>query len=148
IAAGILLLARYALAGIALVVVGLALFATWIANSTIQSPEIVMAVAALPVCALAALMAQQEFRARRLLTGLPVLAALFVALASWVWTPPRHWNQIYVVLPQEANAYEAKFYKNYIEALNFAGIAAKEVKNPTEVPAHGFLLIPWATSPI
>jgi hypothetical protein len=121
--------------------------AAWVANYTALPPEIALALAALPACGLAGWMVPHELSSRRMPPTIPVAAALFFGLISWIWTPPRTWNEIYVLMPEASDAFEARFFRNYLEALRFAGIEAKWAARPEDVSPGSLLILPWLTSP-
>ena len=50
-------------------------------------------------------------------------------------------------MPEAPDAFEAKFFRNYLEALGFAGIEAKRAARPEDVSPGSLLLLPWLTSP-
>lgn len=106
-----------------------------------------LAVAGLPSMALALLTPGDE---RPALKGVPAWAAVgVVALGAigWVMTPPKMPNASYVLLPGEMNSPEARFFRNYQEALKFAGLSAKVVETAEEIPAGSLVLLPWLTAP-
>jgi hypothetical protein len=147
IAIGLLFFARLRLSSYTIGAALLSLCASWIANSTIRSPPIIMTIAALPACGLAAFVATQKSPISRIFPPLPLVTALFLGLVSWGWIVPRTWNDIYVFLPQAPSAPEAKFFDNYLEALGFAGIEARRAGRLEDVPPQALILLPWVTSP-
>lgn len=147
VAIAILLLARVSFAWPAVGTAALTVPAAWIAAHTMLSPPIAMAVAALPACGLAAVMVRHEFPLGRKIPSMPLGAVLLVGLVSWIWTPPRFWNETYVLMPEAPDAFEAQFFKNYMEALDFAGIEAMRAARPEDISPGSLLLLPWLTSP-
>ncbi len=106
-----------------------------------------LAVAGLPSMALALLTPGDE---RPALKGVPAGAAvgvLALGAIGWVMTPPKMPNASYVLLPGVTNSPDARFFRNYQEALKFAGLAAKVVETAEEIPAGSLVLLPWLTAP-
>lgn len=106
------------------------------------APESVLAIGALPVVIAAAVISSSKGRHRRL--AIPV-TVLITALFTWFWSPPRTAGEVWVLLPAAPSAYEAKFFRNYIAALQVAGVPAKKAGLPTEIPRRSTVLIPWLT---
>ena len=147
IAIAILMLAGFRFAGYAVVAAGLSVFAAWGTNYINLPPEVVMAVAALPACGLAALMVRDELPNGRISSAIPIVAALIIGVFSWAWTPPRAWNETYFLMPESPVSFEAKFFQNYSESLAFAGIKARQAERLDDIPPGSLLLLPWLTSP-
>ncbi|MCA6118133.1 hypothetical protein J6524_25120 [Bradyrhizobium sp. WSM 1738] len=109
------------------------------------SPQLQMALSALPACGLGAWAATKK---RHSLGGaLPIGIAVALIVVSWLWTPPRSGNEVFVFTPTADETSEASFFRNYERALNFAGIAAKQVTTPEKIPPHATVLLPWLTVP-
>jgi hypothetical protein len=118
----------------------------WVGITVPLSPTAALALAGLPAAGLAALfVAKESTRPDNL--KIP-LALLLIAVATWVWVPPKSHQGIYVLLPDASVTYEAKFFSNYIEALRFGGITAHIIKEPADVPEDGLLFLPWITAPL
>lgn len=105
-----------------------------------------LAIAALPAMVLAALTPGDERPilkgARRwIVAGVVVLAAI-----GWALTPPKTPEAGYVLLLGETNSPDARFYRNYQEVLQFAGISAKVVEAIEDIPPNSLVLLPWLTS--
>lgn len=147
IAIMILLLARFRFVVHAVGAGVLSVLGAWVAGYTKLSPETAMAIAALPACGLAALMVRDELSIGPFSPALPVAIVLVIGLSSWAWTMPRAWNETYFLTPEAPDSYEAKFFKNYLESLAFAGIEAKHAERLEDVSFGSLLLLPWLTSP-
>lgn len=147
IAIAILSLARPRFVPLASGAATMSIGAAWIANYAALPPEIALAIVALPACGLAGWMVPHELPSGWMTSVIPITAALFIGLISWIWTPPRTWGEIYVLMPEASDAFEAKFFRNYLEALGFAGIEAKLAARPEDVSHGALLLLPWLTSP-
>ncbi len=147
VAIAALVLARPRLAGHATFAAGLSVLAAWITNRMMLMPQASMALAALPACGFAVLVVRRDFPNEWGWQSLPLAAVMLIGLTSWTLTPPRSLNETYVLLPVAPNAVEGKFYRNYVQALNFAGITAKQIAQPEDVPHGALLLLPWLTSP-
>lgn len=130
-----------AIAGSAL----LSIILTRIAIGVSSSPEIILATSAMPVTIMATLIGVAEPASRRWIAlFVPVF---FAAIVTWGWIPPKISTNIWLLLPEASDAYEAKYFTNYIEAMHFAGINAKQAASADEIPAHSTVLMPWATAP-
>jgi hypothetical protein len=147
IAISILLLARFHFSGRAFVAGVLSVLVAWAADLINLSPEMTMALVALPVCGLSVLMVRDERPIGRITPSVTIIVALVVGLLSWVWTMPRSWNEVYYLMPEAPEAFEAKYFSNYLEALAFAGVKAKQAKKLEDVSPGSLLLLPRLTSP-
>jgi hypothetical protein len=119
----------------------------WSAGQFNFLSELIISLAAIPPCGFAILMLREEHLNKRKTLSLPILITLITCLVSWVMTPPRGFDEIYFLLPDGSDTYESKFFKNYQESLSFAGIEAKKVVRPEDIPQGSLLLLPWLTSP-
>ena len=123
------------------------MFLAWVTTRLLPYPEAVMAAAAVPACGLTAFMARCDPPIRRTMPSMAVAAALLAGLLSWTLTPPRTFKETYVLMPEAPDVFEAQFFRHYTEALDFAGVKAKQVMRPEDVPPGSLLLLPWTTSP-
>lgn len=146
--ASLLLLASTSLLRVSLAVcAGLsAVLLVEIASRIASYPEALMAFGATPVILLAAYYGVMPPAPRRVV--LLKLALFAAASLIWSWTPPRSHNSVWVFLPEAPEAYEAKFFNNYIEALNFSGVKVKRANLIEDVPAAATILMPWVTVPL
>ena len=143
----ILTLAGFRFVGYAVGAGGLSVFAAWGSDYINLPPEVAMAVTALPACGLAALMVRDKFLIGQISPAIPVAVALIIGLFSWAWSVPRVSNETYFLMPESPGSFEAKFFRNYLESLTFAGIKAKRAERLEDVPPGSRLLLPWLTSP-
>ena len=118
----------------------------WVGIAIPLSPVWALALTGLPAAGLAAVFTAKE-GTRSDNFKMP-LAILLIAVATWIWTPPKSHEGIYVLLPDASENYEAKFFSNYIEALRFGGIKVQVIKEPTDVPEGALLFLPWITAPL
>lgn len=119
----------------------------WSAQKLGMSPYALLLVSGIPAMALAALTPHDE---RSAIEGLPRIAVVIVLVLGaigWVLTPPKMPDACYVVLPGEMTSPEAKFYRNYQEVLQFAGLSCKVMEDIEGIPSGSFVLLPWLTSP-
>ena len=119
--------------------------AAWAASRAVTVPEAALAISALPITLTAAIIGAAgplEMR-HALLVGV----ALVAALAPWAWMPPRSPGEIWLLLPKAQEAFEGKFFGNYVEALHFAGLDANLATSAEEIPAGATVLMPWVTAP-
>ncbi len=122
----------------------LAYVAVWAASRMANTPEAVLAAGAAPVTLAATIFGTIGPTPRR--TSIPIAAIIFAALAAWTWTIPRATTETWLLLPEAPEAYEAKFFDNYAEALHFAGVVTKSATTADEIPANATVLIPWFTA--
>src|SRR5690606_11406863 len=104
-----------------------------------------MALSALPVMVLGALTQGKDRPmegAERWIAG----CAVVVVAIGWTLTPPKTPEDGYVLLLGETSSPDARFYRNYQEALQFAGISAKVVESIEDIPPNSLVLLPWLTS--
>lgn len=126
----------------------ISLMTTFVCKQFHLSPELFLALPYVPVVAFArALLHQNDSSA---FVGLRVRTFLLVGLCliSWVGTMPRTTKGLYVLLPPSQAEYEAKFFDNYVAALNFVGILATHASQPEEIPDSSTVLLPWVTTPL
>lgn len=124
--------------------ISLILALAWLGNVIELMPDLAMALASAPLI-LVLIFAN--------LRGLPfspatVLVISFLALATWIATPPKKTGELYVALPQPSDAYEAMFFDQYSEALTIAGIDATVTSDLAQIPPRATVLIPWLTTPL
>lgn len=124
------------------------LAAAWVSTHTLRSPEAALLFSAIPAGLFAFVLSLRPLPvSTSALSALPITALLCFGLTSWAWTLPRTWSEVYVLLPKESEAAEASFFRNYPQALQFAGIKARQVERPEDVSPGGLLILPWVTSP-
>lgn len=118
----------------------------WISHGLGLDPHNILLISAVPVLLLAALTQDDPRSGREGIPRIVLVGALIIGIAGWVLTPPTTPNEIYVILPESASNPEARFYENYQEVLQFAGIPAKVAKDANEIPAKSLVLLPWLTA--
>ena len=117
----------------------------WLGNQFASSPEVVIALSALPITLAAAILSAQPNNSHRT-AAIPSGIVLIAAMAVWAWTPPKSGGEVWILLPEAPNTYEAKYFENYSEALSFAGIDAKMATQPEDIPIDAVVLMPWLTA--
>jgi hypothetical protein len=117
---------------------------TIFARNAAASPVFQMAYASLPAIALAAAVAPRSRETTNLAFPASLLALLFAA--SWIATPPRSMNEVYLFLPKAETSPEGRYFKNYESALSFSGVSSKEVSDPADIPNNAFVMMPWLTA--
>lgn len=122
----------------------LSLITAWGASKIVTTPEAVLAAGAIPVTLGFAFVGSTLPTARR--AAIPMVILLMAALSTWGWLPPKEQGETWLLLPDAPDAYESLFFKNYVEALRFAGINAKQAVSVDEIPADVTLLMPWMTA--
>ena len=80
------------------------------------------------------------------MASISLLLFLLLTLISWYPLLPNFSKGVWVFLPNNDSAPESKYYKNYVEVLNFSGIPAKEAVSINDIPDYSFVLLPWLTS--
>lgn len=120
------------------------LLTIWAAVRIASTPEAVMALGAVPVIIAAAFIGGAEPTGRR--TLVPIASVLVAAMSTWGWMPPSFSSQTWLLLPNEPETYEAGFFKNYVEALRFAGVDANQASSVEEIPPGVTVLLPWSTA--
>jgi hypothetical protein len=122
----------------------LVFIASWGAFTLPLSPNLTFVATGIPSVGLAILFSlKNDAYDTRLIT---VLLFLLLSISVWGWTLPKSHDDIYVLLPDAPEAYESKFFTNYIDALQFSGIDAKTVVRLEDVPRGSLLLLPWLTA--
>lgn len=111
------------------------------------SPYALLLVSSTPAMVLAALTPIDKRSAIEGFSRIAVTSALVLCAIGWVMTPPKMLNTAYVVLPGVMTSPEAKFYRNYQEALQFAGIPSEVVEDIEDIPPDSLVLLPWLTAP-
>ena len=124
-----------------------AIGAVWLAISIVSFPEIALFCGALPALVSAFVLGAADDSPSRY-TKIVVCIIMGTALSTWALTPPKSNGDTWVLLPNAPDAYEAKFFDNYLEALRFAGIKAKLASSPDEIPIDATVLMPWMTESI
>ena len=124
--------------------VPLAVGSIWMISMAAPTPEILLAVGAAPVTLVGAVLGTAEPAPRW--STIPLGGILIAALATWFWMPPRAPGETWLLLPEAPQAYEAKFFSNYVEALRFAGVTAKRASSADEIAAGATVLMPWVTA--
>lgn len=118
-----------------------------IANSYASTPDLAMTAAAFPTLILTLHLAMERPAKTQ-----PKPKAFWIACvlicSSWVFTIPRSPTDVYVLLPNASDSFAARFFANYLPALNFSGIAAKTADRLDDIPHGAMLLIPWMTDPL
>jgi hypothetical protein len=120
------------------------LFAIGAAVRIASAPDVVMALGAIPVTISAAFIGSAEPNGQRALV--PISAVLVIAMSTWAWTPPSFSRATWLLLPNAPETYEAGFFKNYVEALRFAGVDANQASSAEEIPPGVTVLLPWSTA--
>jgi hypothetical protein len=110
-------------------------------------PEVEMALCAVPACLAAGSVGYRHRTERHIGNSLPIGVVMLLSLATWIAAPPRLFKDVYVLLPSASDMFESKLFENYIEALRFSGLDARQAATPEEVPTDSLLLIPWMTAP-
>lgn len=123
---------------------GLSALAVWVSLQIAKDPASVLALGALPITIAAILVGSVGEQARRY--AFPVAFFFCMALATWVGMPPRTTQEIWILLPDAPDAYEAGFFANYVESLKFAGVQVKQAATPEAIPSGSTLLLPWLTA--
>ena len=121
----------------------LTLVTTWAAVRIASTPEAVLAIGSVPVTIAAAFIGAAEPTGRWAV--IPITAVLVAAISTWAWMPPRISTETWLLLPEAPETYEAGFFRNYVEALRFAGIDANQAASADEIPAGATVLMPWLT---
>ena len=112
-------------------------------------PDTLAALASLPALVLAGMASRREYSTRHLNIGLALSVLLIViGSAAWFNTPPRSTAERYVILSNANSAPESKYYANYVDAANFAGLSLRSSTSLDAIPQGSLLLLPWLTSPL
>lgn len=129
--------------------IGSAMFAlggVWAATRAVSAPELVMTIGAVPVMLAAALLGAAEPTPQR--SAIPMGAVFIAALATWLVMPPKLSDEIWLLIPDAPETYEAKYFENYVEALRFAGLDVELASSAEEIPMEATVLMPWMTAEI
>jgi hypothetical protein len=121
-----------------------ALALVWLIGRVVSVPEAGLAMGAIPVMFAAAVLGTTTPASRRAVV--PIGVVMVAALATWVLTPPKTSEETWLLLPEAPESYEAKYFSNYLEALRFAGINAKQATSAGEIPVDATVLMPWMTA--
>ncbi len=119
--------------------------AALVADKIASHPYALMIAAAVPATIFSVVVcfvSESSPRARSLV----FIAIAFGLLLPWAATPPRSWGEIFVLLPDASDTYEAQFFKNYTDALRFAGIRAERVTRLNDIPSRSLVLMPWTSA--
>jgi hypothetical protein len=123
----------------------LSIGAVWLGNQFSSTPEVIITLSALPITVAAAIISAQPTKTHRT-AAIPAGVVLIAAMVSWAWTPPRSGGEVWLLLPEAPNTYEAKYFQNYPEALSFAGIDVITATKPDDIPVDAVVLMPWLTA--
>ena len=126
--------------GSALLVIGL----VRLAMTVVSAPETLMVVGAVPVVFAGACFGFSEPARERLVP--PLMVIVIASLGCWFWLPPKSTGEFWLLLTKSPDAFESKFFSNYVEALRFGGLSAKRANSVEEIPRGATVLMPWLTA--
>lgn len=78
----------------------------------------------------------------------PIAATMLMAFATWAAIPPRMLGEPWLLLPEAAEAHEATFFRNYVNALSIAGLNVRHATRPEDIPRNALVLMPWLTASV
>ena len=67
---------------------------------------------------------------------------------TWLINPPSTQDRLWVLLPNNSEAFESKFFKDYVTVLRFSGFKAEVVTSAKEIPKGSTVFLPWLTAPL
>lgn len=119
----------------------------WVAQRMGLPPYGLLAIAGLPSMALALLTPGEGQHASGRVRRWVLAAVVGLGGIGWLLTPPKMPDAGYVLLLGDLNSPEARFYRNYQEVLQFAGLPARVVETADDIPPNSLVLLPWLTAP-
>lgn len=141
----VLVIARPSAVSAGICLAAVSAIAALVADKVASHPYALMIAAALPATIFAVVVcyvSESSSRSHYLF----FIFIIFGLLLPWAATPPRSWGDIFVLLPDASDTYEAQLFKSYEDALRFAGIRAVRVARVNDIPPRSLVLMPWISA--